>query len=142
MRKVVYVAMAVVGVIVILWLVGSYCIDVSPEEQAQRDLEEERKDAEKAFDEERKSVDDLPDCDDAREVLYVVEWKLNKDYNKSYISKIENYYMLDIEITDTAATIRCKGEAWKKDGRRFGNIEYWVRKNKGDKDGTHYAGWD
>ena len=138
MKKIIFGLTAVVGVIAILWLAGTYCIEPTPEDL----LKEERKDAEKAFDERRKLVDDLPDCGDTREVVYVVEWKRGKDYGKGYLSKIENYHTLAVEITETAATIRCEGEAWRKDGRRIGNVEYWVRKNKGDQKGSHYAGYD
>ena len=110
--------------------------------EVERATKEAGEEAEKALEELRKSVDDLPNCDDAREVVYVVEWKQGKDYGRGYLSKIENYRTLDVEIQPLTATVRCAGEAWRKDGRYIGQIEYWVRKNKRDAKGTHYAGYE
>ena len=115
-------------------------------EDATKEVESATKEAveesEKKMEELRKSVDDLPDCDDAREVVYTVEWKQGKDYGRGYLSKIEDYRTLAVEILPSTATIRCAGEAWRKDGRYIGQVEYWVRKNKRDSKGTHYAGYE
>ena len=94
------------------------------------------------MDEKRKQVDDLPDCDDAMDIIYTVEWKRGKDSGRGYLSKIENYHTLEVEILPLTATIRYAGEAWRKDGRYIGEITYWVRKNKRDQKGTHYAGYE
>ncbi len=99
------------------------------------------KEAEQAFDEKRKSVDDLPNCKDAREIVYSVEWK-NRGNSDRYLSKIENYHTVDVEILPGTATITCAGEAWRKNGTYIGEVTYWVRKNKRDQKGTHYAGYN
>ena len=109
-------------------------------EKATKTAEEAAEEAEKALDEKRKSVDDLPNCKDAREVVYTVEWK-NRGNSRRYLSKIENYQTLDVEITERTATITCSGEAWAKNGTYIGWVEYWVRKNARDQKGTHYAGY-
>ena len=109
---------------------------------ATKAVEDATKEVEESFDAKRKSVDDLPNCKDARDSLYAVEWKNGKDYGKRYLSKVENYHTVDVEILDRTATITCAGEAWRKDGTYIGEVTYWVRKNKRDKKGTHYAGYD
>ena len=105
-------------------------------------VEDATKEVERTFDDKRKEVDDLPNCNDARDVVYTVEWKRGKDAGNRYLSKIENYHTLNVEVTERTATITCTGEAWRKDGRYVGEIVYWVRKNKRDEKGTHYAGYD
>ena len=97
---------------------------------------------EQAIEEQRKSVDDLPDCGDGREAVVTVVWKNNKDSGRDYLRKIENEYPVAVEINELTATIFCGGEAWTKNGRYIGEISFWVRKNARDKKGTHYAGWD
>ena len=109
---------------------------------ATKAVEDATKEVEQSFDDKRKSVDDLPSCDDARDVLYAVEWKNGKDAGKGYLSKIEDYRTLSVEVQELTATITCAGEAWRKDGRYIGEVTYWVRKNKNDEKGTRYAGYD
>ena len=99
------------------------------------------KEAEEALDEMRKSVDDLPNCKGARDVVYTLEWKQGKDAGQGYLSKIENYRTLDVEVLANTATITCAGEAWRKNGTYIGEVTYWVRKNKRDRKGTHYSGY-
>ena len=115
-------------------------------EEATKEVEKATKEAveesEKAMDELRKSVEDLPDCDDAREVVYTVEWKRGKDFGRGYLSKIEDYRTLDVEVLPLTATIRCTGEAWRKDGRYIGQVESLGSQEQEDAKGTHYAGYE
>lgn len=115
-------------------------------EDATKEVEKATKEAvenaEKAFDEQRKSVDDLPDCKGARDDVYAVEWRNGKDAGRSYLSKIEDYRTLNVEIKELTATITCAGGAWRRDGRYIGEVTYWSRKNKNDEKGTRYAGYD
>ena len=108
--------------------------------EATKTAEKAAEEAEKVLDKKRKSVDDLPNCKDARDIVYTVEWK-NRGNSRRYLSKIENYSTLDVEITERTATITCAGEAWHKDGTYIGWVKYWVRKNARDQKGTHYAGY-
>ena len=115
--------------------------------EAEKALEESTKEAEKAveeaekvLDEKRKSVDDLPNCKDGREIVYTVEWK-NRGNSNRYLSKIENYYTVDVEVTETMGRITCGGEAWRKNGAYIGWVEYWIQKNKRDQKGLWYAGY-
>ena len=132
------IILALAGLIALLSILAC----ASESYNATKAVEDATKEVEQAFDDQRKEVDDLPDCDDARDIVYTVEWKRGKDAGRGYLSKIENYHTVSVEVTDRTATITCAGEAWRKDGRYIGNVEYWVRKNKNDKKGTHYAGWD
>ena len=108
---------------------------------ATKAVEDATETVEKAFDEQRKSVDDLPNCKDARDDVYAVEWK-NRGNGRGYLSKIEDYRTVSVEVSEFTATITCAGEAWRRDGRYIGEVTYWSRKNKNDADGTRYAGYD
>ena len=168
-RKGCLVILVAIGIVVVIAVIASLCTtDVPEDESARREVEkatkqaadeaeksmdeatkeaekaidESTKAAEQALDDKRKSVDDLPDCDDAREWVYANAWRRGKDFGDGYLNKIDDYRTLDVEIQELTATITCAGEAWRKDGRYIGEVTYYVRRNKRDQSGVYYAGWE